>query len=60
MGIALVASRISGNMETTAMDYFKHAMVLAVVGGAVSLATGLIVYLEGLSVDGAGKRNPQI
>ncbi len=42
------------------MDYFKHAMVLAVVGGAVSLATGLIVYLEGLSVDGAGKRNPQI
>lgn len=60
MGIAQVASRISGNMETTAMDYFKHAMVLAVVGGAVSLATGLIVYLEGLSVDGAGKRNPQI
>ncbi|EBZ4117204.1 hypothetical protein EBC21_22525 [Salmonella enterica subsp. enterica serovar Montevideo] len=39
MGIAWVASRISGNMETTAMDYFKHAMVLAVVGGAVSLAT---------------------
>ncbi|PLY35822.1 hypothetical protein F164LOC_18175 [Pectobacterium carotovorum] len=39
VGISWIISRMSGNMETTAMDYFKHAAVIGAVGGAVALAT---------------------
>ncbi|EAW9501266.1 hypothetical protein ABDM08_004246 [Salmonella enterica] len=39
IGICWIISRMSGNMETTAMDYVKHIGVIGAVGGAVAAAT---------------------
>lgn len=42
VGVCWIISRMSGNMETTAMDYVKHIGVIGVigaVGGAVAAAT---------------------
>lgn len=39
VGVCWIISRMSGNMETTAMDYVKHIGVIGAVGGAVAAAT---------------------
>jgi hypothetical protein len=39
VGVCWIISRMSGSMETTAMDYVKHVGVIGAVGGAVAAAT---------------------